>query len=198
MLSYTVKNNHGMSLMETLSAAMIFVVIFMLTYGTFDSGSRLMSVTDASANNQINVRQALMDMERAIRGATDVKTKYSEANPEKSDVRFTLNGVNYRYYIQKATPQDSLYQLLEKISPGNDKIIANNIVSCTFRLVEPPLVVEPLDREKWKVLITVTAQKTTYTNEQIDFTLSQWVALRNADGSQCSEGQTLVGEPPGS
>lgn len=183
-----IKNNRGMTLMETLSAAMIFVVIFMLTYGVFDSGNRLWSVTDASANNQLNVRQALMDMERAIRGGTNIRILQSKSGGRfgaivKSELRFVLNGSNYHYYVAKAKSTDTLYQLHETTGSGvlaEDKIIANNIVSCIFNLEQPA-------DEKKKVLITITARKTTSTNDAIDFTLKQMVTLRNADGSICQE-----------
>lgn len=185
-----------MTLMETLTAAMIFVVIFMLTYGIFDSGSRLMSATDASANNQLEVRQALMDMERTIRGGTDVNAVFRSYKDipllvGRTELLFTLNGVDYHYYITKEDFNDesSLYQLRELSDSGGDRIVADNVVSCIFDLDQP------LDSKK-KVLITITVRETTSTKQDVDFTLNQRVTLRNADGSPCSRMKSLTGIPP--
>lgn len=170
-----IRTNKGVTLLETMSATAILSVIFMMTFGVLDSGDRLWSVTDASAHNQLELREAFMDMERTIRGSTEISIKELEGPDE---LEITFNEYPIRFYMTEA--QDGLtFQLHEERTMHDgtieDRIIANNVDDCQYGLQDPGD-----GRSRKKLIITIRARKRTFrTGEEITFTLKHIVALRN-------------------
>ena len=153
----------GFTLLETLVVVGIFSILVLAIYGVLESGGRLWMVTDASRSNQFEARRAMMDMEREIRGGTN----FTLISPYNS-ISFVLGGENISYariddgdYIERVTTEAGIPL----------RRLANNIKSLEFI---PDVVINPE-----KVIITISVEKTTLRDRNIEFNLTQQVTVRN-------------------
>ena len=177
-------NNKGMTLFETINAVAIFSVIFVMTFGIFDSGNRLCLVSDANANNQFEIRRSLMNMERIIRGAKEFEIVSEEDlhgdGPVRSEIKFTIDDVYYWYFLEKAEKEVvglndvyNLYQWRREGEETNDQVIATDITSLEFSLDDENNLV--------KVIIDMTVQKATHRGTIVNFNLKHIATMRNSE-----------------
>ena len=166
-----IKGTTGFSVLEALVAVAIFSILVLSVYGVLEAGSRLWMVTDASANNQLEARRAMMDMERQVRGGSDfLFLQPNNDNSAYGALEFVLDDETITYTREYDSAVRSYY-INRATSGGPARRLASNIKLLEF---SPDAVSNPQ-----KVTITIEVEKTTLRGQDVGFSLAEEVNVRN-------------------
>ncbi|MFC1753009.1 PilW family protein [Thermoproteota archaeon] len=169
-----IQNNHAFTLIEVMNVLVVCSILFLLTFGVFSSGDRLWLTADASMVNQIEVRKALLDMCRTIRGGEGITiVPPDNPNPAASNgITFVdLYGETITYsFIDSGSDAQTI---LETRGASTTRTLANNIKRIWFTKKDTS---DALTR----VIIDITAETETIKDDTTQFNLKKMVTLRNS------------------